>query len=229
MVSRVLIVAAHPDDEVLGCGGFLSKFKDRFEFSVTFIAEGVSARFAVQEINSPPVLEAIERRNSDCLQAMKLFNIDKVSFHGLTCGRLDTVPIIEINKIIEREIGKFRPDLILTHFEHDCNNDHRIVFRSVMMATRPNALNCVPIIGCFEVVSSSEWNFEAPFSPNYFESISEENLQTKIDALTIYGEELRNDSHPRSSLGLHTQAIMRGFQSGVQYAEAYKIIRAVGR
>src|SRR5262249_22231818 len=150
-----------------------------------------------------------------------------VSFLDHPCGRLDQVPIIELNKAIEDELGKFGPDTVLTHAEHDVNNDHRIVHRSVAMATRPGGLRHVPSVLCFEVQSSTEWNFDSAFAPNRFEVLSAEHVALKWKALECYDSEIRKYPHPRSAEGVEVLARYRGMQAGTSYAEAFKVSRTV--
>lgn len=225
MKKKVLIIAAHPDDDILGCGGFLAKHKDRYNFKVVFIAEGSSARFKNIPDNLKKIKETIEIRNKYAKDALSLFNIKDIKFHNLPCGRLDTKPIIEINKIIEKEIKSFNPETVLTHAEDDTNNDHRIIFRSIMMATRPGIYKNLKTIASFEVLSSSEWNFSEAFTPNFFEVLTLKELNLKWKALKCYKTETQSFPHPRSEQGIKTLARYRGMQAGFKYAESFKIIR----
>ena len=142
-MKRALVIAAHPDDEVLGCGGIISKYIQRdVKFFVLVIAEGSSCRF--QDPNCLASLEAIKERTHYASKALNLLGVSDYLFNDLPCGRLDAVPIIEINKIIENVISDFAPDTIFTHSAVDANNDHRIVNRASIMATRPTPINKVP-------------------------------------------------------------------------------------
>jgi LmbE family N-acetylglucosaminyl deacetylase len=223
-MKRILIIAAHPDDEVLGCGGLISKYQVRnTKFKVIFIGEGSSARF--KDPKCAISLKEIEQRNNAATDALKFLNIEDVEFYGLPCGRMDQVPIIEINKIIENAIQEFIPDTVLTHSPYDVNNDHRIVFRATLAATRPGAKNHILKLMSYEVLSSSEWDFVDGFKPNYFEVIQEENIQAKCAALELYESEVREYPFPRSAEGIRALAMVRGMQSGFKFAEAYHLIR----
>lgn len=139
------------------------------------------------------------------------------------------MPIIELNKVIEQEIISFRPDAVFTHFEFDANHDHRLVYRSVCMATRPGAKHLVGQVICFETPSSTEWNFNAPFQPNYFEQLSQRDVEMKWQSLACYESEIRDYPHPRSEEGITILAKYRGMQAGVEYAEAFQIIRNIAK
>ena len=217
--DRVLIIAAHPDDEILGCGGFLSKYAGEVEFSIIFIAEGDSCRFEDPEL-TPLILKTINHREECAKKALNQFNITDINFNRLPCGRLDKVNIIDINKIIEKKILTFKPTIILSHYSCDINNDHRIVSRSVEMSTRPvNELYTNTF--SFEVLSSTEWNLQNPFKPNTFVQLTENDVNNKIDALNFYDNEIREFPHPRSNDGIKCLSRYRGMQVGVNYAEAF--------
>lgn len=227
-MKRVLIVAAHPDDEVLGCGGLISKYQPRgVEFKVIFIGEGSSCRF------SDPLCEAstaaIKQRTRAATKAMDILQVQNVEFHDLPCGRLDQVPIISINKIIEEAVCNFDPDTVFTHSLYDANNDHKIVFNSTIMATRPGAQNHVLRLLSYEILSSSEWAFTSTFAPNYFEEISEADISLKWRALESYESETKSYPFPRSREGVRAQAMTRGMQAGFAYAEAFHLIREFRR
>ena len=225
-MDKVLIIAAHPDDDILGCGGMFSKYRDTpVEFKVVFISEGTSCRFDENNIGSSAVKAEIEKRNNYGAMALEFFNVDKFVYYNLPCGRLDTVPIIDINKIIEHEIRTFEPDTIFTHSNCDVNNDHLIVFKSTLMAARPMPKNTINKIYSYEVLSSTEWGFSNKFEPNSYLKLTLDNIEEKIKALKFYKSEVRPYPFPRSDIGVKSNAIYRGMEVGVEYAEAYKLIR----
>lgn len=226
-MNRALIIAAHPDDDILGCAGIMSKYKGITEFRVIFIAEGSSCRFNYDKVNSSEVKLVIEERNSFGIKALKLLGVESYKFYNLACGRLDQISIIEINKIIENEINSFNPDTIFTHSFDDTNNDHIIVHRATQMATRPGSKVFVENVYAYEVLSSSEWRFTHTFSPNYFESLSEKDIQNKWLALKEYDSEVKEFPYPRSNEGIKTLAKYRGMQSNCVYAEAFQLIRQI--
>jgi len=223
-MKRVLVIAAHPDDEVLGCGATISKYsRQGAKFMVLFIAEGSSCRY-VDPVSADSVA-AIAARTQQAINALALLGVKEYHFNDLPCGRLDQVPIVEINKVIEECIRKFNPDTVLTHSASDVNNDHRIVYRSTIMATRPGALNRVARLLSYEVLSSSEWAFGEAFVPTSFEEVDEHDLSLKWQALAAYETETKKYPFPRSEEGVRTQAISRGMQAGVALAEAFCLIR----
>ena len=227
-MKRVLIVAAHPDDEVLGCGATISKYRaSGVVFRVVFIGEGSSCRF--DDPSDVLADAATKQRTASAIRAMQLLGIEDFEFHDLPCGRLDQVPIIAINKIIERAVRDFGPDTILTHSSSDVNNDHRIVFGSTLMATRPGAQNHVARVLSYEVPSSSEWSYSSSFAPNLFEEVREQDLLQKCAALDCYESEIRPFPFPRSEQGLRTLAMFRGMQAGFNYADAFHIVREFRR
>ncbi|RHX78270.1 PIG-L family deacetylase [Leptospira yasudae] len=224
-MKRILIVSAHPDDDILGCGAYLYKYRNELEFRVVFIAEGSTCRFDFDRIQSKEALEQIEIRTASAIKSLNVLGVKNFKFYDLPCGRLDQIPIIDINKIIENEIRTFKPDTIMVHSETDVNNDHRIVARSLEMAARPVWQDCDVNIVSFEVLSTTEWNLSGPFTPNLFEEISEECLRKKWEALECYYTEIKEFPYPRSYVGLETLAKYRGMQSGFKFAESFKIIR----
>ena len=223
-MKRVLIIAAHPDDEILGCGGLISKHQSQgVIFKVIFIGEGSTCRF--EDSRCDEGLMAVKQRNSAAIEALKSLKVEDVEFNNLPCGRLDQIPIISINKIIEKGINVFMPDTVLTNSPYDVNNDHKIVFNATVMATRPGAQNHVNTLMCYEVLSSSEWAFINSFTPNLFEELTEKDVQSKWHALSLYESEIRNYPFPRSNEGIRALAMTRGMQSGFNYAEAFHLVR----
>ena len=220
MKSKVLIVAAHSDDEVLGCGGTIAKLAQQgSEVAVIFMTNGVSSR------NEKDDLIKIQERKLHSEHAAKILGISQITQFDYPDNCMDTVPLLHVTQSIEEELRKFQPEVVITHFANDLNIDHSIVARATLTATRPLAgLSVKKVLG-FEVNSSTEWAFDAAhFKPNYFVNISE-TFNLKIDAMRAYERELRASPHPRSIEGIETLALLRGNSSGYQYAEAFKIYR----
>ena len=217
--DRVLVVAAHPDDEILGCGGLLSKYSNKVPVSILFIAEGDTCRFDSPELTQE-ALKEVNHREECAIKALKFLNITDITFSRLPCGRLDSIDIIDINKIIEKKILSFKPSIIFSHYSLDTNNDHRIISRSVEMSTRPiHDFNINTF--SFEILSSTEWSLQNPIRPNAFVVISEDDVNNKIEAINIYDGEVREFPHSRSAGGIKSLAQYRGMQVGVKYAEAF--------
>ena len=225
-MRRVLILAAHPDDEILGCGGLISRCNsDETTFKVVFLGEGSSCRFI--QTNSQEVSNAIQLRTQCAKDALSSLNVFHYEFNDLPCGRFDQVPMLEITKIIESAIVSFMPDTVFTHSSKDANNDHRIVFKSTISATRPGAINHVMKVLSYEVLSSSEWSFNEVFKPNTFIKLSENDIVRKFEALSIYASELKPYPFPRSFEGIRSLAMVRGMQCGYEFAEAFSLVREI--
>jgi LmbE family N-acetylglucosaminyl deacetylase len=227
-MKRVLIVAAHPDDEVLGCGGVISKYRPNgVEFKIVFIGEGSTCRFSSP--TEEAALAAIKHRAVSAVRAMECLGVKDFEFHDLPCGKLDQVPLLVINKIIELAILHFNPDTVFTHSPCDVNNDHKIIYNATIIATRPGAQNHVSRVLSYEVLSSTEWAFRETFSPNHFEELDEKHLAHKCQALMIYESETRDYPFPRSNEAIRVLAMMRGVQSGFAYAESFMLVREFKR
>ena len=223
-MKSILVVAAHPDDEVLGCGGYIAnQVWSGDEVFVTFLSDGVTSRqgnLGLQEIES--------RRNAARL-ASKVLGASDVSFGDFPDNKLDAVPLLEIIKSIEAVVERVRPQIVLTHFGGDLNIDHRIVNQAVLTACRPTVDQVVKQIMFFEVSSSTEWQVPTEgeaFVPNWFEDISQ-TLELKVKALLMYEHELREWPHPRSVKAIEHLAHWRGASCGVDAAEAFVLGRRI--
>ena len=142
--NNVLIVVAHPDDEILGMGGFLSKFNN-LNFRVVFSAEGTTARYSKEMINCQSAKENIVLRQKFCIKALEKVGInnDNIYFYNNPACRLDSVDLLELGKIVEHHILEFQPDTIITHSNVDVNIDHKITLQAVIQASRPTKYNCI--------------------------------------------------------------------------------------
>ena len=141
---NILIIAAHPDDEVIGCGGTIAKLiNEGQKIFILFMAEGVTARFEKNQIDSIKAKKEILIREKNAISANKVLGVKKqhIIFSKNTCCRMDTVPLIDHTKLIEKYIQKFKPNRIFTHSPLDLNVDHRLTFQAVMTATRPKKSN----------------------------------------------------------------------------------------
>ena len=229
MKERILIVAAHPDDETLGCGGTIAKHSARGdEVRVMFLAEGVTARYEKTELESPEIRALSARRNENAIRALAILGVGEeyVLLGSRLCCRLDEYSQIEIVKEIERILREFSPNVVYTHSPDDVNIDHRIAHHSVLAACRPTAVVQIRALYAFEVLSSTEWNPLAPFAGNVFHDISD-YIDAKIAALAEYEDEMRQAPHPRSEIVVRAVANYRGAQIGVRSAESFRLIRAL--
>jgi len=223
-IKKLLVIAAHPDDELLGCGGSIAKYiNNGVLVKVLLLGEGSTARY--DDPSCKEAKAAIALRNSRAVKALGVIGVTDFEFYNLPCGRFDQIPIIEINKIIESVIRQFNPDTVFTHSEGDSNNDHKIVYRASIVATRPCGENIVNRLFCYEVLSSSEWSYTSAFLPNYFISLKESQLRAKWSALECYETEMREFPFPRSWEGVKNLAVKRGMQAGIEFAEAFQLVR----
>jgi len=227
-MRRILVVIAHPDDEILGCGATIYSCRQLgADVRVVLLGEGSTCRFNENEIDSDAALKEKQERTAYALEALSIIKVNDYQFYDLPCGRFDQVPIIDIGKIVEKEIETFKPDVVLTHAQIDIHNDHLRTHQAVLQATRPNARNWVPEVLTFETPSSTEWRFTSVFKPSIFMPIDESALEVKISALEAYSSEIRDFPFPRSREGITTVAKYRGMQVGVSYAEAFQPVRII--
>jgi LmbE family N-acetylglucosaminyl deacetylase len=221
--SRVLVVAAHPDDETLGAGGTVARFtQEGSEVWVCLICDGVSARHS-----------EVDRQKDCAARACEVLGVSNVVFCDLPDQRLDTVSLVEVITPIEKCVAELRPDIVLTHFEEDVNQDHGVVFNATMVATRPTPGSTVRTVMCFETASSTEWAAPFPgrtFAPNVFVDIKE-TLAQKVAAMSVYGDthmsELRPYPHPRSLEAIEVYAKRHGVAVGMEAAEPFMLVRGV--
>lgn len=224
MMHPILILAAHPDDEVLGCGGTIAKLADEGAIvHVVFLADGVFSRVGEQKAQQ---LELTARRAA-AQKACKILGVKSVSFGDFPDNRMDIIPLLDITQTVEALIAKHQPEMVFTHHAGDVNIDHRRLHEAVVTACRPQSGHPVKTLLCFEVPSSTEWQLSgsAPaFTPNWFVDISA-TLECKLAALEVYSAELRAWPHPRSRQGIEHLAHWRGATVGVDAAEAFMLGR----
>jgi len=225
--SRVLVVAAHPDDEILGCGGTMTRLaREGHDVRIAILAEGMSSRYPNRDDAHP---EEMKHLHVQAQQAADKVGAKELILCKLPDNRLDTLPLLEVVKTVEQLIARVRPEVIYTHHPGDLNVDHGVVHRAVLTATRPMGGQVVREVYAFEVPSSTEWAFqrlEPSFRPNVFVEITD-SLETKIAALAVYDTETRPFPHPRSAEALRAIAARWGSVAGLPAAEAFELIRSV--
>ena len=224
---NVLVISAHPDDEVLGCGGTIARLAREGErVYLAVLGEGITSRYEDRKEADPSLVDGIRHR---CKEAAKTLGAEDLFLFGLSDNRFDTIPLLDIVKKIEKLIGNLSPTIIYTHHEGDLNIDHSITYRAVLTATRPIQGNGVRDIYTFEVPSSTDWTFHQSgqsFQPNVFMDITE-TLETKIQALSVYETEMRAFPHPRSAKAIQANARRWGSGVGCEAAEAFELIRSI--
>jgi LmbE family N-acetylglucosaminyl deacetylase len=227
--KTILVVAAHPDDEILGCGGTIARHVIAgATCHVLILGEGITSRDVIR--NEDVQKNKIVELNRQAKQAACIIGVTSLEIDSFPDNRMDSVDLLNVVKRIETAIGKFKPEIIYTHHFGDLNIDHRVIARAVVTATRPIGQIRVREIYAFETPSSTEWAFTNPyehFRPNCFVNI-EKTLDKKIKALNAYLSEKRDFPHPRSSEALTSLAKVRGVQAGFEAAEAFCLIRKLG-
>ncbi len=223
---NVLVIAAHPDDEVLGCGGTVARLvEEGNQVFMAILGEGQTSRDCADQGQSK--LDAL--RQASC-EAASILGAHGVEHFSLPDNRLDTLPLLSLVKIVEKLIQKRQPDLILTHFHGDLNIDHQLVSKAVITATRPVPGSRVREVLLFSVASSTEWAFGlyAPgaYSPNVYYDVSGQ-WEKKLKALAAYDSEMRAFPHPRSAEAISADATRWGACIGAPYAEAFLLVRSV--
>lgn len=223
----VLVVAAHPDDEVLGLGGTIARLtQEGHQVHIAILGEGITSRYAKREEAEASKIEELRRRSQ---AAAKILGAREVFSYSLPDNRFDTVPLLGVIKIIEDLLGRLAPKVIYTHSGADLNIDHVMVHRAVLTAARPLPGQVVREIYAFEVPSSTEWafqRFEPMFRPNVFVDISA-TLPLKLKALAQYDTEVRPFPHPRSPEAVTALARRWGSVVGCEASEAFELIRAL--
>ncbi len=225
MSKKILIVAAHPDDEVLGCFGTVAKLiKEGYEAYSLILGEGKTSRDEQRVVENKQ--DEIEVLNREIQKANSVIGIKKVFVENFPDNRFDSVDLLDIIKVISKVKDEVKPDIIFTHFENDLNIDHQITYKAVITATRPMEDECVKEIYSFEILSSTEWNYPLSFSPNIYFDIGD-TIDLKTKAMEEYTSELCKYPHPRSLEGIEINAKYQGMRVGKKYAEAFKAIRVI--
>ena len=223
----VLVVAAHPDDEVLGAGATIARLADEGEqVFLAILGEGITSRYERREQGDPALLAGLK---TDSARAAERLGATDLFVYDLPDNRFDTVALLDVVKIVESLVERLSPETVYTHHSGDLNVDHAVIHRAVMTATRPVAGCPVRAVYAFEVPSSTDWAFgqlEPRFQPTVFVDVSA-TLDAKIEAMQLYESEARPFPHPRSPEALRALARVRGAASGLLAAEAFELVRSV--
>jgi len=223
MIERVLCLAAHPDDETLGCGATLAKHVRAGDaVSVVVFADGVASRFNGAGISA--FGRAAKERHQQFRDACKILGTEDVWIHQYADNQMDNVPQLQVVNHIEIHLDRFKPTVVYTHHGGDLNVDHRVMHECVKVACRPRPGCTVKALYFFEVPCSTTWG--EGFEPNHFVNVTE-TFDTKIDAAKHYKDEIHEAPHPRSLAGMRNIALVRGARVGVPYAEAFMTGRLV--
>ncbi len=228
--KKVMIVVAHPDDELLGLGGAMNRLISSANINthVVILGEGITSRDLERDVEKRRNELAVHRNNIH--SAQREIGYHSVSIYDFPDNRFDSVALLDIIKVIEKEKQEFKPDVIFTHHGGDVNVDHQKTFEAVITSCRPMNSENVKTIITFETPSGTEWRASSDprhFIPNLFIEVSEGNLAAKIKGMESYEFEKRPFPHPRSPEALKIQSQRWGISIGCDYAEAFCVIRQI--
>lgn len=226
-MKKVMVIASHPDDEVLGCGATMARLvSEGAQVKVLIAAEGLTSR--QNKRDAAELEKELKELRNVSVEANKKLGVTDVEFLALPDNRMDSMDLLDVIKVIEEKVSAFNPDTIYTHFPNDLNIDHRILSEAVITSTRPMPGIKVKEIYFFEVTSSTEWNFSGlpskSFAPTVFVDVTK-FFEKKIEALSVYKGEMREYPHARSIQNIRNQAGFRGGSVGFHAAEAFVLAR----
>lgn len=227
-MASILVVVAHPDDEILGCGGtILRRIAEGDEVYSLILGEGITARYDKREMAGKDEIAKLHDASAGVSKAM---GFKKSWIMDFPDNRFDSVPLLDIIKAVEKVKKEVMPEVIYTHFEKDLNIDHRITFQAVLTACRPLADETVKEILSFEIPSSTEWTSPCSgdncFRPGVFVDISD-TIEKKVNTMEIYESEVKDYPHPRSPESLRITAKKWGIACGLKSAEAFMLVRKI--
>ena len=226
--NTVLCVAAHPDDEILGCGATLAKHVSSGDVvHILIMAEGETSRQSSRDREA--IREQLSHLTQCAKNASSSIGVSSVKVLSLPDNRLDSLDLLDLVKLVEEFVYRLKPSIVYTHHSGDVNVDHRLIHHAVVTACRPQPGHPVKSLFSFEVPSSTEWQVPGTaqsFSPNHFVDISN-FLEAKIKALHFYSSEMRTWPHPRSYTAVEHLARYRGSQVGLEAAEAFSLLRSI--
>ena len=219
MKKKILILSPHADDEILGCGGYISKYsKEGHNINILILT---NANKGAPEIYSEKEITKIREESK---KANIFIGTKKLFFENLPALNLNQYPAYKISNIINKYILSIKPEIILIPSSNDINDDHKIIFKAAKVATRMNKKNKLKKILSYEVLSETEWNEdEKSFNPNYFVKLKKSDINNKIKAFLKYKSQVKKFPHPRSKEGILNLSRVRGSQVFMEYAEAFKV------
>ena len=210
---KILVIAAHPDDEVIGMGATIKKLSDKNHIDLCIVSEGATAQYSNKKM--------IQVRQESCKKSGKILGVSNITFLDFPDMKLDSIPHLEINRSLEKVIAKINPDVVYTTPYNDLNKDHLKVFESTLVAARPLSSSVKEII-CYELPGLTN----NPFKPNTYVEITD-HISYKIKAFKMYKSEIEKFPHPRSIKSIENLSIQRGIESGLKNAEAFESIRKI--
>ncbi|MCB0819746.1 MAG: PIG-L family deacetylase [Bacteroidetes bacterium] len=230
--KRILVVVAHPDDELLGLGATMHKLirKHSCVVRAIILGEGITSRSESRDVEKWE--GELKQHRANIEEARKAIGYESVGVYQFADNRFDGVELLDLVKVIEKEKSEFKPDIIFTHHGGDTNVDHRRTFEACITAIRPMEHEETLHLLTFETPSSTEWqafNYPNPFLPNFFVAVEELDVDAKIKGMESYEFEKRAYPHPRSPEALKIQAQRWGVATGCSFAEAFMLIRTIVR
>ena len=220
-IKRILVIAPHPDDESLGAGGAIAKF----------VSEGHEVKVLTVSGHLPPLyeLDDFEKIINEAKEAYKILGVSSFSFLDIPATMVRDIPIHEMNSKISNVVNDFQPNIVLSPYP-DRHIDHRLVFDSVMVATRPVGVGRgIEILASYETLSETHWNaphIEPNFTPNWVIDITDQ-IGIKLQAIGCYKSQISDFPNPRSTQAVEALAKFRGTQAGFSFGEGLHIIRKI--
>ncbi|OEY73951.1 PIG-L deacetylase family protein [Salegentibacter salarius] len=230
--KKILVIVAHPDDELLGQGATINLLSKKFNCNIktVILGEGITSR--ANERDTDKWSQELIQHKSNITNACEKVGYKSFSTYDFPDNRFDQVNLLDIVKVIESEIETFKPSVIFTHHPGDTNIDHRLTHDAVLPAIRPMKGQTVETLITFETPSSTEWqspDHENSFIPNFFVEVEEKNIDAKIEGMQSYYFEKREYPHPRSPESLKILSKRWGIVIGTEFAEAFRVIRTISR
>ena len=210
---NILVIAAHPDDEVVGMGATIKKLSKKNKIFLCIVTEGATAQYDDKKM--------MKVRRDACIKSSKLLGISNVKFLDFPDMGLDMISQLEINKELEKIIEVFKPKVVYTTPSHDLHKDHQLVFASTLVATRPFSSSVKQLLSY-----ESPGPVIQPFRPTVYENVEKE-FSYKLSAFKMYKSEVMRFPHPRSIRAVENLAVLRGVESGLKKAEAFQLIRNI--
>jgi len=219
MKKKVLILSPHADDEILGCGGYISKYsKLNYQINVVVIT---NANKGAPEIYPP---ESIKSLRNEAKKANNLIGTHRLFFENLPAVNLNNYPVYKITNTIDKYLAKIDPEIVFIPSKNDIHDDHKIIFKAAKVSMRPNKKSNLKKILSYEVLSETEWNEnDKSFNPNYYVSLDKLDINKKINAFLKYKSQVKKFPHPRSKEAILNLSKVRGSQVFMKYAEAFKV------
>jgi len=220
-MSRVLVLAAHPDDEVLGCGGVMARHAaEGDEVYVAVMSRGVEELFAPEQIG---------RTRDELAAAHRIIGVKSAIFLDFPAPKLDTIPGHQLADALVTQLRKIEPDVLYIPHQGDLHSDHKATFWAALVASRPTGGSSPSQVLCYETLSETEWGATASaeaFVPTVFVNISE-YISVKLRAMACYVSQLKTPPNPRSLKAIEALAVYRGSTVSVAAAEAFVLVRQV--